>query len=102
MQEKRLYEVLAVTKRYGSDGKSRLRSYLVMAYSEESAYDEVEEWYGHRVTGVAIRIACPVNALDELDTLTDADLALLETQGYRALELKLWAEREALLGEPRS
>jgi hypothetical protein len=81
-QEKRMYEVLAVTKRYGSDCKSRLQSYLVVANSEESAYDQVEEWYGHTVTGVAIKTAFPVNALDEVDTLTDAELAL-EPRGWR-------------------
>ncbi len=49
------------------------------------------------MTGVAIKIAFTVNALDEVATLTDAELALLETQGYGALELKRWAEREAML-----
>jgi hypothetical protein len=85
LEQPKMWEVKAVRKRYGREKKHRIESFIMLTKSAEEAGAALEGWRPE-LHVVAVR---PVRSHGiyccEADHLTDAELAVVQAEGYAAL-----------------
>lgn len=97
MNEQEMYEVLVLRKKQGRERKHRVMTYVVVADSPEYASQILTDWRPDWPVLNARSLGDTIMLFGERESLTDAEVAVVEDEGWVALQEQKVAELEIRL-----